>query len=81
DVPRTINRLSLNVGDIPLSRFELVMSERVIKQLKQQLKQQLLAQSVAPGRDVAPSIAFEGAVVETSSFAEAPSFVMTKEEA
>ncbi|BEM90367.1 hypothetical protein SME46J_48370 (plasmid) [Serratia marcescens] len=77
DVPRTINRLSLNVGDIPLSRFESVMSERVIKQLKQQL----LAQSVAPGRDVAPSIAFEGAVVETSSFTEAPSFVMTQEEA
>lgn len=77
DVPRTINRLILNVGDIPLSRFESVMSERVIKQLKQQL----LAQSVPPGREVELPIVSEGAVVETSSFAEAPSLVMTKEEA
>lgn len=77
DVPHTLNRLILNVGDIPLSRFESVMSERVIKQLKQQL----LAQSVAPGRDVELPIASEGSAVETSSSAEAPSFVMTKEEA
>jgi hypothetical protein len=77
DVPHTLNRLILNVGDIPLSRFESVMSERVIKQLKLQL----LAQSVAPGRDVELPIASEGSAVETSSSAEAPSFVMTKEEA
>lgn len=37
DVPRTLTRLTLNVGDIPLSRFESEMSERVIRQLQQQL--------------------------------------------
>lgn len=37
DVPRTLARLTLNVGDIPLSRFESEMSERVIQQLQQQL--------------------------------------------
>jgi len=74
DVSHTLNRLILNVGDIPLSRFESVMSERVIKQLKQQL----LAQSVAPGRDVELPIASEGSAVETSSSAEAPSFVMSE---
>lgn len=37
DVPRILTRLTLNVGDIPLSRFESEMSERVIRQLQQQL--------------------------------------------
>lgn len=37
DVPRTLTRLTLNVGDIPLSRFESEMSERIIRQLQQQL--------------------------------------------
>jgi hypothetical protein len=35
--PRVIDRLTVNVGDIPLSRFEAEMLERVLTQLKEQL--------------------------------------------
>ncbi|MGP3159453.1 contractile injection system tape measure protein [Serratia marcescens] len=47
--PRVIDRLTVNVGDIPLSRFEAEMLERVLTQLKEQLTLRSLTRPV-PGR-------------------------------
>ncbi|EFE93356.1 hypothetical protein HMPREF0758_4998 [Serratia odorifera DSM 4582] len=77
--PRVIDRLTVNVGDIPLSRFEAEMLERVLTQLKEQLNLRSLTRP-APGRQVPeratsaePGLAAEPASVAPASETEAVS--------
>lgn len=75
--PRVIDRLTVNVGDIPLSRFEAEMLERVLTQLKEQLTLRSLTRPVtgrqAPERTTSaePGLAAKPASVAPASETEA----------
>ncbi|EOG2476920.1 TPA: hypothetical protein SMF39_004406 [Serratia marcescens] len=79
--PRVIDRLTVNVGDIPLSRFEAEMLERVLTQLKEQLTLRSLTRPV-PGRQAPeratsaePGLAAEPASVASTAPASKPEAV------